>query len=293
MSDEIRRLSDELARDPSSLVFVPLGEALRRQGSTDLALKIALRGLERHPYHPDGHDLIARIAVDRGEMERALDEWDMALRLAPEHVGARKGLGFICFQQGRLPEAEEHLAAALTLDPDDQAIASALHRVRKARAESGVRSAESSVPGIERLGLRAESREPRAESREADIPDDPRMLFVDLLGKVDGTTLLLDPEGLVLAGAYLVGAGEDVGQEVGAALSGVSDEAARATRHLGIGTWDSIVFETEYATVSMAPTDGDGLVLLATGRATPLGLARRLLDRCARRAASFLAGARA
>ena len=34
MSDEIRRLSDELARDPSSLVFVPLGEALRRQGAT-------------------------------------------------------------------------------------------------------------------------------------------------------------------------------------------------------------------------------------------------------------------
>ena len=30
MSDEIRRLSEELARDPSSLVFMQLGEALRR-----------------------------------------------------------------------------------------------------------------------------------------------------------------------------------------------------------------------------------------------------------------------
>jgi len=30
MSEEIRRLSEELARDPSSLVFLQLGEALRR-----------------------------------------------------------------------------------------------------------------------------------------------------------------------------------------------------------------------------------------------------------------------
>src|SRR5919106_3479280 len=103
MADEIRRLSEELARDPASPVYLQLGEALRRGGQLDLALKVALRGLERHPHDADAHDLLARIAVDRGELERALDEWDMALRLAPEHVGARKGLGFICFQQGRLP----------------------------------------------------------------------------------------------------------------------------------------------------------------------------------------------
>jgi hypothetical protein len=37
-SDDVRRLSDELARDPASLVFLPLGEALRRQGQLDYAL---------------------------------------------------------------------------------------------------------------------------------------------------------------------------------------------------------------------------------------------------------------
>ena len=39
MADDIRRWSDELARDPASLVFLQLGEALRRQGQLDLALK--------------------------------------------------------------------------------------------------------------------------------------------------------------------------------------------------------------------------------------------------------------
>ena len=46
MSDEIRRLSEELARDPSSLVFMQLGEALRRGGQLDLGLRVANRGLE-------------------------------------------------------------------------------------------------------------------------------------------------------------------------------------------------------------------------------------------------------
>ena len=303
MSDEIRRLSDELARDPSSLVFVPLGEALRRQGSIDLALKVALRGLERHPYHADGHDLVARIAVDRGDFERAHDEWDMALRLAPQHVGAQKGLGFVCFQQGKLATAEEHLAAAQELDGDDSSIASALRRVREMLAAGRTLDVGHSTLDTPRPATSVQRPAPDlalpqaiAPSTPSSVPmlaeDDPRYLFADLLGTVDGTTLLLGADGLVLAGAYLVEGGQDVAQEVGAALSGVSDEARRATRHLAVGDWSSIVFETDHATVSMAPTAGDNLVLLATTRATPLGLARRLLDRCAARAVAFLGGGR-
>ncbi|MBX6331805.1 MAG: tetratricopeptide repeat protein, partial [Gemmatimonadaceae bacterium] len=131
MGDEIRRLSEELARDPSSLVFIQLGEALRRSGELDLALKVALRGLERHPHNADAHDLLARIRVDRGELEGAFDEWDVVLRLAPQHVGARKGMGYVLFKQGKLEEAEAHLAAAAAEDGNDASIATALRMVRR------------------------------------------------------------------------------------------------------------------------------------------------------------------
>src|SRR4051795_9063629 len=93
MADDVRRLSDELVRDPGSRVFVPLGEALRRQGQLDLALKVTLRGLERHPHFAEAHDLLARIAVDRGDLERAFDEWDMVLRLPPRAPRAPQGEG--------------------------------------------------------------------------------------------------------------------------------------------------------------------------------------------------------
>src|SRR5688572_20249577 len=130
MADQIRRLSDGLARDPASMAFLPLGEALRRRGQTDLALKVAMRGLERHPHNADAHDLLARIAVDQGDLQRAFDEWDMVLRFAPAHIGARKGMGFVCFQQGRTADAERYLSEAAAADPDDQTIATALANIR-------------------------------------------------------------------------------------------------------------------------------------------------------------------
>jgi hypothetical protein len=40
MSDEISRLSDQLARDPASLTFLALGEALRKRGQLDLSLRV-------------------------------------------------------------------------------------------------------------------------------------------------------------------------------------------------------------------------------------------------------------
>ena len=270
-ADDVRRLSDELARDPGSRVFVPLGEALRRQGQLDLALKVTLRGLERHPHFVDGHDLLARISVDRGELERAFDEWDMVLRLSPGHLGALKGMGFVCFQQGRFAEAEKYLSGAAEQGDDDEQLRAALTHVQDARREA------QSIP-------RDPSRLPAGTSH------DPRFLFADVLVEAEQTALLLDRDGLVLAGAYVAWDGRDVGQEVGAELSGVTDAARRATRHLALGEWTSIVFETEVAVVAMAPAASDGLLVLATSRTTPLGLVRRLLDRCTDRARKWMGG---
>jgi tetratricopeptide (TPR) repeat protein len=272
MADHVRRMSDELARDPASRVFVPLAEALRQQGQLELALKVALRGLERHPHFADAHDLLARIAVDRGDLERAFDEWDMVLRLAPGHLGALKGMGFVCYQQGRLPEAEQYLSAALSAGETDERIAGALAHVRAAQGAGGdspMNEGSTLPPGT---------------------THDPRFLFADVLSEGEQTALLLDREGLVLAGAYVGWDGRDLAQEVGAELSGVTDAARRATRHLALGEWTSIVFETEVAVVAMAPTSGDGLLVLATSRATPLGLAKRLLERCSERARRWLGG---
>ena len=349
MSDEIRRLSDELAREPASLVFLPLGEALRRQGQTDFALKVALRGLERHPHNADAHDLLARIAVDRGELERAFDEWDMVLRFAPRHAGARKGMGFVLFRQGKLAEAERYLAEAMEADGEDQSMITALAHVRRAlgrpmsemppapeRPSDAGRPAMPPLPEIPmRPRASGETRisgghprpsgetlrpapsggalpeppwlsdtlrnsaqpassappEPAVDPREREaLARNPRALFADLIGDADQTALLLDADGFVLAGAYVASDGRDVAQEVGAELTGVSDEAQRAMRHLDLGNWQQIIVETEVATIALAPGPREGLLLVAADGAMPLGMVRRFLDRAAMRARSFVGG---
>jgi tetratricopeptide (TPR) repeat protein len=275
VSDDIRRWSEELAGDPASKVFLPLGEALRVRGQLDVARRVAVRGLERHPYDPDAHDLLARIYLDDGDTEKAIDEWDAALRCAPGHVGALKGMGFICYQQGRLVDAEAYLAQAAAGDADDERIASGLARVRgQLRGET---PAEVVAPVS-----------PPEHFEEAPPDSDPRYLFTDLVSAGDQAALFLDREGLVLAGTYVVAGGVDVSQEIGAALTGISDEARRAMRHLGLGDWSSIVFESEAARVAMAPAPEDGIVLVAAAPTMPHGLVRRVLDRVAARARTWM-----
>src|SRR5688500_15666388 len=153
MADEIRRLSDDLARDPSSLAFMPLADALRRAGQLDVALRVALRGLDRHPYLADAHDVLARIHADRGDLERAADEWEMALRLDPAHAPARLGLGFVDFRRGDFESAERRLSAATS--DDDPAVAAALAHVRGA------------------LSARVPQATPPFEEAATDTPPDP------------------------------------------------------------------------------------------------------------------------
>ena len=310
--DDIRRWSDELARNPASMVFLPLGEALRTRGQIGVALRVAMRGLERHPYDADAHDLLARIYVDRGETEKALDEWDAAIRCSPSHPGALKGMGFVCFNQGRLADAERYLAEAAGATPEDEGLAMALRRVRDDIASAndtppsanGQSSDSEPAPEVADASPTNGHGTPKGQGAtngnavsdrsafaEGDAPfesGDPRLLFADLIGVADQAALLLDEDGLVLAGQYVVSGGHDVGAEVGAALSGISDEARRAMRHLPLGDWRTIIFETQAATVVMTPAPRDGLALVAAAPEVPSGLVRRALASVAQRAKRWM-----
>ncbi len=305
-NDDIRALSEELAADPASLVFVPLGEALRRRGDLEVALRVAQRGVERHPTRADAHDLVARVSADCGDLERAIAEWETVLRLAPGHAGAHKGLGFICFQLGRLEDGAAHLGAALASDPTDGSLVAALQTVRAELAQRGASpgrataqvsrqavAAELAVASAARAALAAAHvRSGRPTLGLDSLPrpeEDASTLFDDLLEGQRSAAMLLDGDGLVLAGRYVTADGGDLAAIIGAQLSGVSDEAGRAMRHLGLGAWRQIVFETDAASVAMAPSQ-DGVLLVAAARPIPLGFVRRVLERALRRATDWLGG---
>lgn len=123
---DLQRWSDEVARDPSSLAFLPLARAYRRQGQRAAARQLCLRGLEHYPTHTEAHSLLALLYLEDGERARAADEWSMVLRMEPNHFEALRGIGFCYLEQDQLSRARQALERAALLRPHDAAVQEAL-----------------------------------------------------------------------------------------------------------------------------------------------------------------------
>jgi len=264
MADDIRALSAQLAQDPQSLVFLRLGEALRRKGQLEAALRVAINGLERHPHLADAHDLYARVLTDKHDYERAFDEWDMAVRIAPNHTGALKGLAFLYFKVGDLAQAESHLEAARRVEPDDSSIDQAITMMRGGVTPPAPQASAAPSP-----------------------PLDEARVFAGLEGANEGL-LLIDQAGRVLGGALRNLSGADVTDAVAAYLAGVSQEAARTAKLLGLGAWNGLSAEGQYGNVHLSHPSSEALLLVVPERGTPLGRLAILAQRATAMARRWL-----
>jgi tetratricopeptide (TPR) repeat protein len=274
MTEDIKSLSAQLAQDPMSLVFLRLADLLRQRGQLDAAHRVALSGLERHPHLADAHDLYARILADKGDYERAFDEWDMAVRIAPNHIGALKGLAFLYFKVGDVDQAVVHLETAQRHTPDDPGILQALALVRGGQ------------PGKAAGGL-GMGQKPQAVTPAAAAPLEDARVFAGLEGAQEGL-LLLDAAGRVLGGTLRNPAGQDVTEAVAAYLAGVSQEAARTAKLLGLGTWTGLATEGGQGHVHLAQPTPDALLLVVRDRATPMGRLAIVAQRAAHAARRWL-----
>lgn len=102
--------------------------------------------------------------------------------------------------------------------------------------------------------------------------------------------MLVDGNGLRMNGTLLSPSNEDVGDRVAAELAGVSKEATRTSRLLGLGTWQAIAVESpEWNLYLVPPTPG---TMLLTIRDTSLPMARLglIAERAARDAREWLEG---
>jgi tetratricopeptide (TPR) repeat protein len=271
--DDIRALTAALAHDPRSLVYAELAEALRRRGQRDEALQVALQGLTRHPMHADGHDCLARIYADLGDLERARLAWSKALEIAPDHLGSLRGVAFLLFRQGDLRTAESALLKVLALAPADEGARRALEVVR-AGGEPGAGPARRAAP---------RTTEPRLFAARRP----------EVFRGFDGATediLLLDQRGLVLAGGLTDAEGQDASELAAAALAGVSGEAGRTTEYLELGSWSAIVAEAEVANLVVAPVGDGALLLVRRDRSMAVGLALRFAERARGIALAWLQG---
>lgn len=275
MPDEIARLSDAMARDPGSMAWVALADALRRARQLPAAEHTALRGLARHPYHADGHDALARIAADAGDLGRARDEWEMTLRLDARHLGALLGMGWLALAGGDRASATRWWEQAHALAPTDARVVAAGRQF----------AAPQAAP---------------AQPESPDLPAAPRRspaprghdLFASLEAEGAQFALLVDDAGFVIAGRGPVADDatrtEALSEALGAELSGLSADVERARQQLQLGAWERLLVECDAGTMALAPASSDSITLVATPAGTPAGLPRLLVDRARRRATGWL-----
>lgn len=263
MPDEIARLSEALAREPGGMAWVALADALRHAHRLEEGERVALRGLGRHPYHADGHDVLARIAADRGDRTRARDEWEMTLRIDAQHLGARLGLAWLAYSAGDRPAAARWWHEARELAPDDPRVVAMQRHL-------------------------AEAPELPANPTSPSRPDAAHALFSELTRAGARVALLVDESGLVLAGTAATADRTDRAEEVGAELCGLSADAERALGQLQLGAWEQLQVECDRGTLALAPVQGGAVALVATGHEAPAGLTRLLLDRARRTGGAWM-----
>ena len=276
MCDDIRTLTTRLAEEPNSLAFLELAEALRRRGQLDSAYKVARGGLSRYPALADAHDLMARIMGDQDDLAGAFDAWAEALRLDPMRIGALKGIAFLYFRAGDVPAALEHLRRAADIDPDDESIAQAIERVRGTAAPDA--SAASSP----------------ASPAEAPAFGVDSGVLLDLAPQTLGNghkgsgELLVDGKGLRLNGTLRGPNNEEVGDRVAAELAGVSKEASRTTKLLGLGGWHAIAVEAPDGNLFLVAPTPDTLLLTVREPSLPMARLGLIADRAAKEAREWL-----
>ncbi|MEO8450769.1 MAG: hypothetical protein ABI647_13305 [Gemmatimonadota bacterium] len=261
MTDDIGAMTAKLAADPSSLVFLPLAEALRQRGQLDAALTVAARGTARYPEVAEAHALVARIRSDRGEGDAAFDAWTTALRLDADHAAAHKGLAFLAYRAADWRRSLMHLTRAAELSPGDASLAAAAERIR---------------------GIVAQEEPPVVPPVVVPEPPEGRP------ATEAGPMLLLDLKGRALTGRVSRPDGSEASDAVAAALAGISKEAERIARLLGLGEWRAIAMEGAPANYEVRAPTPETLLLVFRGREVPAGRLSRIADKAVLTARQWL-----
>lgn len=247
-ADDIRRWSNELATDPQSLAFADLAEALRQQGDLETAERLAVRGLERHPTHGPALNVLARIAEARGDLTAAAAYWERSRQHNPTPTtGAANGSTHSPRVNGN-GTGNGHAATP---------------------AAGSVRLTGAAYPTASYAAVPAFSATITLPATRAEVV----------------RSLVADADGLLLASPQ---PSDDMAvlEAMAAAVAGVGDDAARAMKHLNLGTWHALVLETGGDSLAIAPAPAGSLTVLSVAPHVPIGRVRALLRVATARAAA-------
>jgi tetratricopeptide (TPR) repeat protein len=125
-TSEIAKLTERIAKDPKSKLFVPLAEEHKKAGDLEMAIQVLTEGLRSNPGYVTARSFLGRLLMDKGDLTGAQKELEEVIKAIPDNLLAQRKLGDLYILQGRSSDALQRYKAALALNPSDKELPSLL-----------------------------------------------------------------------------------------------------------------------------------------------------------------------
>jgi len=102
---EIVKLTERIAKDPKSKLFVPLAEEHKKAGDIETAIRVLTQGLKLNSGYVTARSFLGRLLMDTGDLAGAQKELEEVIKTIPDNLLAQRKLGDIYVLQGRGTDA--------------------------------------------------------------------------------------------------------------------------------------------------------------------------------------------
>lgn len=129
LSQEIAKLTEKIAKDPSSKLFVPLAEEYRKSGMLDEAIEVLMEGLKVNPSYTTARVALGKMLLEKGSIKEAQAEFENVVAAVPDNLFAHKKLADIYQSSGDIENLLKEYKIITLLSPEDEDAKKALHEL--------------------------------------------------------------------------------------------------------------------------------------------------------------------
>ncbi len=119
LSPELAKLTEKLAKDPKSKLFLPLAEEYLRLGMLDEAEMVLRDGLTTHPTFLSARVALGKVCLQKGAPVEAQAEFEAVIRLSPDNFWVQRRLARIYADTGQWQAALNCCSVVLGANPKD------------------------------------------------------------------------------------------------------------------------------------------------------------------------------
>lgn len=132
-TSEIVKLTERIAKDPKSKLFVPLAEEYKKTGDLEMAIYVLTEGLKNNPGYITARSFLGRILLEKGDLAGSRQELEEVVKAIPDNLMAQRKLGDLYILQDKPSEALKHYKSVLALNPRDEGIVSMISDLEAGR----------------------------------------------------------------------------------------------------------------------------------------------------------------